>query len=302
MKPLLFTLSIPGMDDMPIYPFFFTIAVGALLAAIWLYYLCKSAGLERVVAIDMAIIAIVFSVIGSRAFHIVFEYPCYYMEEPSRVWEFLKGGFVSLGAYVFSFMAGTIYFRIRKMDALPYLDRAALTMPLIIFFVRLGCLLAGCCYGKPTDFFFSLSFPQGSTAFYFMGDQPLHAVQIYKMVNTLGMAGVLWWVTKYRQFAGQVLASAFIYLGVTRFFLEYLRGDEDRGVYFDAVLPGGISTGQIVMLIACAIGGGIYYYGLKQRDAAPDGKTASITPMVIASVALIVFMGAFMMWKCAGGE
>ncbi len=250
MKPVLFSIG-----DIHIYPFFLTIMVGALLSTLVAARMAKRAGLSPVVVIDMGIIAILASMVGSRVFHILFEYPGYYWEHPWRVFDFLSGGFVSLGAFILSAVCWLWYFRRKGLPALQYLDLIARVVPVVILFVRLGCFLTGCCYGRPTDFWFHLVFPPGSTAYYFMKDQPLHASQVYFMLNAVIMFGVLQWVWMKRRFVGQVVATFLIYKGVSRFFLEFLRGDTDRGVYLANLLPPyGISTGQIVMVLFVVAG------------------------------------------------
>jgi phosphatidylglycerol---prolipoprotein diacylglyceryl transferase len=243
MRPILFHIG-----DTPIYPFFLLIMLGALAGTFLASRFAKKSGLDPVVVIDIGIISIIASIIGSRVFHIIFEYPMYYWEHPMRVFDFLAGGFVSLGAYIFSAIAGVIYFRRRKIAIMPYLDEIARVIPLIMFAVRSGCLLTGCCYGRPTDFFFHLVFKPGSTAFYYHGDTPLHASQVYALISATAIFILLQIVRARRRFVGQVIAVYLIAAGLTRLLFEFTRGDSDRGVYLAEIIPPyGLSTGQIVM-------------------------------------------------------
>lgn len=267
MKPVLFHLG-----GTPVYPFFFTIMVGALLAIGVVWWLCRRERLSEVAAIDMGIIAIVASIVGSRVFHILFEYPGYYWEHPWRVFDFLAGGFVSLGAYIGTIGGWLYYFYRRKLPALQYFDVAAVACPVIVFFVRLGCLLTGCCYGRPTDFHFHLVFPPGSTAYYYYKDTPLHATQVYFMLNAVVLLGFMLWRYRHRMFPGQTVATFLIYMGVSRFLLEFLRGDTDRGIYLEWLIPGyGISTGQIVMLSFVAAGSALYAYARRRSAGTAHG-------------------------------
>lgn len=295
MKPILFQIPLGGGEFLPVYPFFSTILVGALLAIWYLYFRAGRHGLSRVAAIDMGIIALIAAIVGTRIFHIVFEYPGYYWTglqrfphewstllaagffsgeawshfiQQTRVFDFFAGGFVSLGAYFFTIGGWLLYFRWKKLPALAYFDQAALAVPIIIFFVRLGCLLTGCCYGRPTDFFLHLVFPPGSTAYHFHQGTPLHAVQVYFMLNAVVMFALLAWVDRRRfRFQGQLVATVMMYIGSTRFLLELLRGDADRGIYFEWLIPGyGLSTGQIFMALLAVTGWLIYRYG-KRRVA-----------------------------------
>lgn len=246
MRPYLFHLGGTGVPA-----FFFMIMVGALASTFFAARVARKEGADPVAILDFGIIGIIASVLGSRIFHILVENPAYYWEHPVRVFYFWQGGFVSLGAFLASALGWTIYMRRRRLDPWRYLDIACTAVPIIIFFVRAGCLLAGCCYGRPTDFFLHLVFDDpGSTAGSYHLGEKLHATQLYFMANALVMWGVVWLVYRRRRFYGQVLVAFMLYEGVTRFFLEFLRGDADRGLWFG----GKFSTGQIVMVLTLACG------------------------------------------------
>lgn len=251
MRPMLFHIGPVGVPA-----FFLMIMIGTLAATFYGYRLAKRDGADPVVMLDFGIVGIICAVIGSRIFHIVIENPSYYLENPLRVFYFWQGGFVSIGAFVFSIAGVLVYLHVRKLEMLRYMDIVAAEVPIVIFFVRLGCLCAGCCYGKPTDFFIHLIFrnPNSAAGYYHPG-VALHATQPYFMLNALVMFVLVNIVYRYRQFKGQVFASFFIYYGISRFFLEFLRGDEDRGLFFGKLL----STGQIAMIVSFIFGVTLYY-------------------------------------------
>jgi len=266
MMPILARFQLPWLGNIVIAPFFTTILLGALVLTLLVYRLFRANGIPPIVAIDMGIIGLVASAIGSRIFHVLFEYPLYYWEDPWRVFDVMSGGFVSLGAYIASVAAFYVYLRRRRMAVLPIFDQVARVVPVIIFFTRLGCFLTGCCYGRPTDSMFGIIFPPGSTAYYFLPGVAVHPYQLYDMINSLAMLVVLHLFYRRRKFLGQITAMFFILLGASRFLLEYFRGDEDRGVYLKGILTSyGISTGQIVMLIFLTLG--IVMYRHWQRAA-----------------------------------
>lgn len=240
---------------------FFMIMVGALCATFYAARVAKKENADQVVLLDFGIIGVIASVIGSRLFSIIVENPSYYLENPIRVFYFWQGGFVSIGAFLASALSWLVYMKVRGLDRWKYLDIVVTAVPIIIFFVRLGCLLVGCCYGKPTDFFLHLVFDRpNSAAGYFHKGIPLHATQIYFMANAV----VMWFMLRYayihKKFSGQVLCTFMLYYGVTRFFIEFLRGDEDRGMWFEKIF----STGQIAMILTF-IGGVVLWRYLKSR-------------------------------------
>lgn len=236
----------------------------ASLAATWLATkLAKREGLSEIAILDMAIIAIIASLVGSRIFHIFFEAPDYYWERPIRVFYFWQGGFVSLGAFIFTAFSWLVYFRKKHLSALRYLDLAVCTAPIIIFLVRLGCLLAGCCYGRSTSIHWPhiiFTNPHSYPVIFGFKNIPLHPTQIYFMLNAVVMFFVVFAARRYRKFYGQIAATFLMYEGVSRFFIEFLRGDADRGMYFG----GAISTGQIVMVLFFAAGAAMWAYCKKR--------------------------------------
>jgi len=246
MRPYLFHIGSLGVPS-----FFLMIMIGALSATFFGTWIAKRDKADPVAIMDCGIIAIIAAVLGSRIFHILIEAPGYYWEHPLHVFYFWKGGFVSIGAYVFSISACMIYVWRRGLEPLRYLDILAVMVPIVIFFTRVGCLCVGCCFGKPTDFFIHLNFTNpASTAWLSYPGTALHATQVYNMANAVVMWGVVLLVYRHRKFYGQAAAAFFIYYGISRFFIEFLRGDVDRGIWFG----GALSTGQIAMIFA-VIGG-----------------------------------------------
>lgn len=247
MRPVLFYIGSVGIPA-----FFFMIMVASLSATWVATRLARRDGLSEIAVLDMAIIAIIASMIGARLFHVFVEYPRYYWEKPLRVFYFWQGGFVSLGAFIATILSWIVYLKRKGLDIPKYMDVMGGMAPVIIFFVRLGCLLNGCCFGKPTHHWPHITFTDPSSTAYAMhhGNIPLYPTQIFFMANAVIMFIFLLIVRRYRRFYGQVGACFLMYEGVSRFFLEYFRGDADRGLYFN----GAVSTGQIAMVFFFAAG------------------------------------------------
>jgi len=158
VRPYLFHIGSVGVPS-----FFFMVMVASLCATFFAAWLAKKEKADPVVLLDFGIIAILASIVGARLFHIVFEHPAYYIEHPIRVFYFWQGGFVSIGAFIFSIIGWIIYIWKKKLDGWRYFDLAVMSVPIIIFFVRIGCLSAGCCYGKPTHFLLHIVFNNPSS-------------------------------------------------------------------------------------------------------------------------------------------
>ncbi len=243
MRPYLFNIG-----TTPVPSFFFMIMVATLTATFYAVWLGKRNRLKPEAILDMGIIGMIAGVLGSRIFHILVEAPAYYWEKPFRVVEFWRGGFVSWGGFLAIGLSFWAYFRIRRLPVGPYFDILCAAAPIIKFFIRVGCLLTGCCYGKPTGLPWGIRFTNpDSTAHYFVGSIPLHPTQIYSMIHATLLFLLVNGVYRHRKFDGQTCCILAIGWTLPRVLIEFFRGDADRGVYFG----GTVSTGQITgVLIA----------------------------------------------------
>lgn len=241
MRPILFT-----MGSTQVASFFFMIMVGVLLATAWNTLLCRREGLRPEVALDFGMLGMVSGILGARLFHILVESPAYYWESPLKVFDFGRGGFVSWGAFLCVPLAVAIYIRLRQLPFWDYFDLVAAGLPIIKIFVRIACLLKGCCYGSPTTGWWGFSsFKPGSDAYHFYPGVPLHPTQILSITHAVLLFIAINIIYQKRQFAGQTASLMVILWVVPRFLIEFLRGDSDRGLYFGGL----ISTGQIMSIL-----------------------------------------------------
>jgi phosphatidylglycerol:prolipoprotein diacylglycerol transferase len=259
MRPFLFNIG-----DMQVPSFFFMIMVGSLACAFYCYWIAGRVGLRKEIYLDLGMIGMVCGVLGARLFHILVEAPEYYLADPIHAIEFWRGGFVSYGAYIGGTLSVFAYLYLKKLEVLKYIDLLCLGIPLIQFNIRVACVLAGCCYGQPTDFPWAITFSNpASTAHHFFPGIPLHPVQIYSAIHAILLfVGInLFYFKKKNRFKGQCLPVMFIAYFIPRGIIEFWRGDIDRGIWFG----GWLSTGQIVGLLGTVFFIFLYYF-LKRRD------------------------------------
>ncbi|MBI4197470.1 MAG: prolipoprotein diacylglyceryl transferase [Deltaproteobacteria bacterium] len=256
MRPILFSI---GSYQVP--SFFFLITIAALVSTAYAVWIGRKNELKADVILDMGLIGFIGAVLGARIFHILVEAPDYYWEKPMRVLEFGRGGFVSWGGFLTIGLSFWIYFRIRKLAPLPYFDILCVAAPIIKFFLRLACLLIGCCYGRPTDLPWGITFHDpASTAHYFMGAIPLHPTQIYSMIHSVLLFLFINWFYRRRKFDGQTTCLLAIFWSLPRMVVEFFRADSDRGIYF-----GFLSTGMIVGFAVSLFFLGMYRYLAKKN-------------------------------------
>src|SRR5262245_45716372 len=110
---------------------------------------------------------------------------------------------------------------------------------------RLGCLMAGCCYGTPTSMPWAITFtnPLAASNVGTPLGIPLHPTQLYDAGAELLILGVLLATERRgKPFEGRTFWLYMLLYGISRFIVEFYRGD-DRGVIM------GVSTSQFVSLL-----------------------------------------------------
>ena len=82
------------------------------------------------------------------------------LENPGFLGATLTDGFVVFGGIVGGIFTAHVYCRVKKLDFLKFFDTLMPSVALAQGFGRIGCLLAGCCYGKETFrcFFYYVSY------------------------------------------------------------------------------------------------------------------------------------------------
>ncbi len=115
------------------------------------------------------------------------------------------------------------------LGVLQGLDIFALPAPLAHAFGRLGCFLAGCCYGHRCSLPWAVRFEHGRG----LNGVFVHPVQLYESLGLLALFAVLWFFLRPRKrFDGQILFTYFLGYAALRCVTELFRGDPDRRILF----------------------------------------------------------------------
>ena len=88
---------------------------------------------------------------------------------------------------------------------------------------RLGCFLAGCCYGRPSDTPWAVTFTD--QACLAPVNTPLHPTQLYSAFTNLAIFVILLIFSRRNKIAGRVFWTYVLLYGLTRSIIENLRGD-----------------------------------------------------------------------------
>ncbi len=234
------------------------LAIAYLCAYWWLYRGARREGISRELVAGLGLWAIIGAIVGAKLLLILRTIP-YYMQHPSEFWSLgtLQSGGDFYGGFIGALAASMIYF-VRHKE-LPRWRIADLCGPAITLgqgIGRIGCFMAGCDYGCPTTLPWAVTFTDPAAA-EIVGTPlgiPLHPAQLYESLSCFALFFFLVWLSGRKRFDGQIILAYSVLYAVLRFFLEYARGDADRGFVFSGLF----STSQLVALIVIMIGLPIY--------------------------------------------
>ncbi len=226
---------IPGL---PSYGFLILIGFGAGLYVFRRVLQLRGLDVER--HTDYILWIFLAALAGTRLFHILFG-PVSYADHPWRVLAVWDGGLSFQGGFLAG-AAATFLLR-KRLPLRHFLDAGALGLILGHFWGRIGCVMAGCCWGKSHAHWPGrLTFADGSAAGLhyraaglWPADTPLPGlvpVQLYEAVWLLGLFVLGVRLSRPATRPGLIFAVYLAGYGLGRFFLEILRGDPGRGQLF----------------------------------------------------------------------
>lgn len=146
--------------------------------------------------------------------------------------QFINSGFVYYGGLYGAIIGGVVVANLLGIEKTAVLDFLAPVFCFFHVFGRIGCFLGGCCYGVPWIYGFAMTHDPDVRRF---------PVQLLEAVFELIIFVLL--ILKERKRQSNLMIFYLITYAVVRFFVEFLRGDEIRGIWF-----WGISTSQIIAL------------------------------------------------------
>jgi len=235
----------------------FLIAVGFMTGIFLASREAKRLGLNQQVILDMAFYIILGAIIGSRLFYVI-THPEYFrgsLIDAFKVWE---GGLTFYGGFIFAFGVAAFMIKKYRLPAFQTLDLFAPSLAVGIFFGRLGCFFAGCCYGKACDLPWAVTFtnPQSLAEL----NVPLHPVQLYAAAGSAVTFAVLMLWKKRKTFHGELALLWVMLYSSFRLFEELFRGGVRGDLVFNAY-PASQVLALILLIAAAAL-----YPVLKKRN------------------------------------
>ena len=237
MKPILFSI---GSFD--IYGYGLMIALGIIAAIVLAEKRAPKLGLNPDHVFNIGMWGAGMGLVGAKILYWIVELPSI-MEDPSIMLD-IGNGFVVYGGIIGGIIGAVIYSRIKKIRFLQYFDLVMPSVALGQAFGRIGCFLAGCCYGRETDSWCHVVFTESMIA---PNGVKLIPTQLISSGADLLHCLVLLWIAKRAKGDGQVGGFYLIFYSIGRTLIELLR-DDPRGAV------GGLSTSQFISLFILLAG------------------------------------------------
>ncbi len=224
---------------------------GVLLAAAYLVGLWFAAGRARARGLDgnrvtdLGIYIIISALVGAKLLLVVVEFD-HFRRDPAEIWTVVRSGGVFYGGLLLAVGVAFWHIRRHRLPIWTTCDAFAPGIALGQAVGRLGCLLAGCCYGRPTELPWGVTFtnPLAAANVGTPLDVSVHPTQLYESGAALGILGLLLLMERRGpSFPGRTFWTYLLLYPCARFGIEYFRGDP-RGMVLDV-----LSTSQFVSLL-----------------------------------------------------
>lgn len=215
-------------------------------------------GLGSETILDLVFAVLVSSLLGVRILYVATHLDYY---DPWYRMFFLWDGGMTLYGGIIAATATVWYFTRRK--GIPFLVIADIFSPGVLLGIgitRIGCFLAGCCFGKPTGCSCAVQFPVDSPAWRQFGGVPVHPSQLYSSGGGFLAFALLLLLERRLRWRGAAFALFLILYGLSRFVVDFSRYYEPN-----AVLALGWSSNQWTSLVLIAGGAVLLALGARGR-------------------------------------
>ncbi len=254
MHPILISIG-----PLVIHSYGFFVAAAFLTAMAWTCREAKTRGLDHTLVSDLGFYVVLGAILGARILYILIN-PVYFFHHPLDMLMFWKGGLVFLGGAILATLTGYWYLSKRKEPLWTWMDAIAVSVPLGQAIGRIGCVMAGCCYGSVCHQPWAITFTNADSLA--PVNIPLHPTQIYHCLAGLITFGLLLNIKRFLKTDGMLTGVMLMLYAVSRCCIEFFRGDY-RGEF------GIISVTQVIAFGVFLLGLGIMLYRSNTTQETP---------------------------------
>jgi phosphatidylglycerol---prolipoprotein diacylglyceryl transferase len=214
------------------YGLFFFIAVVAAVLGCFFYAIKRGYEARKVMII--LVVMLVSAVVGARILNAIVNLNAY-AADPGKLFELGAEGFSLYGGIIFAALGGFICCRLLKLNIYKMGDSLIPFLGIGIAIMRIGCFLAGCCFGRETDLPWGVKFPLLSPAHLhqlsvygnYFEVNPVHPTQLYELVAALFLAMIAFGMLKKKRRDGMAIFVFIAGFSLFRLFNSYLRVNPD---------------------------------------------------------------------------
>lgn len=217
------------------------IAIGVLAALFIAEARAKKRNINADELYPITLICVVLGFASAKVLFCIVEWRSF-LQDPLR--HLTGSGFVVYGGIIGGVLAVVAYCRLKKLNFWDYFDIVLPSVAVAQGFGRIGCFMAGCCYGRETNSFVGIAFIHSD---YAPNGVKLIPTQLFSAAGMFLIAGLLFWYAKKERAKGQVGALYLILYSIGRFIIEFFRNDYRGAIGF-------LSTSQFISLFILATG------------------------------------------------
>lgn len=206
--------------------------LGMIAALAWGWTLARRQGLSGRRALICLLLMAMSAPVGGRLFYAVTHRELF-IQEPGLLWPLDLEHLTMFGALVLAMVTGLLAARWLALDVVRLADALSPGLGLGIGIARVGCFLAGCCFGRITSVPWAVTFPRGSDAHayqiatnlnvLFTGPQPVHPTQLYEGVAALFGAALAVWLLRSKATPGSAFLALLAWYAAFRTANEFMR-------------------------------------------------------------------------------
>jgi len=211
-----------------------SVVAGILMAS----HLAKKSGQDPDIYYDLAIYAVIISVIGARMYYVIFSWDSY-KDDLLSIFNLREGGLAIYGGVIAAVITVAVYCKVKKLSFGVLADTACPGLILGQIMGRWGNFFNREAFGEYTDNLFAMRLPLDAVRSSDVTDMmrgnievldginyiQVHPTFLYESLWNVGVLLVMLWWRKYKKFDGQILLMYLFGYGVGRFWIEGLRTD-----------------------------------------------------------------------------
>lgn len=206
----------------------------------------KKENISKDLILDLSLYILISGMVGARLFEVIVNFN-EYRTDLWRIFKVWEGGLTYYGGLIAAIIVAIIFLKKNKLPVWKIGDIFAPSVAIGQAIGRLGCFSAGCCYGKPTDLPWAVTFvnPESLAPL----GIPLHPTQLYSSLGNFIIFSILLVISRRKKFDGQIFWLYIIFYSVFRFLVEFLRDDPRGPIIFNM-----LSVSQLISVIFLIVG------------------------------------------------